>query len=78
MNRLPRCSRCFRSLIRSAGMGLDDEAWHWAVRIRNGVPVALLCPDCQSAQENAEAEVNAATLDYGQDSVGRIVIWPRV
>jgi hypothetical protein len=35
-----------------------------------------LCPDCQTPEENMQAELNAATLDYGQsyvDEEGRLV-----
>jgi hypothetical protein len=34
------------------------------------VIVRLLCPDCQTTDENLEAEVNAATIDYYTDGSG--------
>lgn len=51
-----RCSRC------SARMRNHPERWNCT--LRRGVVVGFLCPRCQTAEENAEAEVNEATLDY--------------
>jgi hypothetical protein len=34
--------------------------------------VELLCPDCQTPEEDAEAAVNEATLEYGIDSTGAV------
>ncbi|GAA5610572.1 hypothetical protein CP981_15735 [Streptomyces platensis] len=65
------CDRCRRTL-----RGADDG---WNVVMDSGYAVGYLCPDCQTAEENAEAEVHQATLDYnaGQvDEHGR-VRWPK-
>lgn len=50
-----RCSRCKRRQRTLDG---------WNGVFRDGVLVAVLCPDCQTPEENAEAEIHAATLDY--------------
>lgn len=49
------CSRCSR---RYRGHG------DWNATVKAGVIVGLLCPACQTPEENAEALVNEATLDY--------------
>lgn len=36
----------------------------WNVVVELGVITGLLCTDCQTVEENAEAAVNEATLDY--------------
>ena len=36
----------------------------WNVIVEFGIVTGLLCPDCQTAEENLEAEVNHATFDY--------------
>ncbi|MDC8973986.1 hypothetical protein [Mycobacterium marinum] len=36
----------------------------WNVVVERGYVTGLLCPNCQTPQENAEAAVNEATLDY--------------
>ncbi|RFA15853.1 hypothetical protein B7R22_05450 [Subtercola boreus] len=59
------CSRCGRT-------GRDRGNWNF--EMHQGVPVAIICPACQTAEENAEAEINEATLDYiGTDAFGRAV-----
>ena len=55
-----QCDRC-RRLIRL------NQAEGWNATFRQGVIVGYLCPNCQTAEENAEAEINEATLDYSQD-----------
>lgn len=32
--------------------------------------VAVLCPRCQTPEENTEAEINLATTDYGVNAFG--------
>ena len=59
-----RCGRCNRRY-----RGQDD----WNVIGDKGLIVGYLCPDCQTPDENAEAEFNAATLNYSRDSQGRVV-----
>ncbi|MGW1790930.1 hypothetical protein ACWCO0_32605 [Streptomyces tubercidicus] len=66
------CDRCKRSV-------LQDDSDGWNVVLDKGYAVGFLCPDCQTAEENAEAEVHEATLDYGagqMDEDGR-VRWPQ-
>lgn len=57
-----RCMRCDRKY-----KGRGD----WNVVFRKGAPVGLLCPDCQTPEENAEAAINEATLEYSLDDQGR-------
>lgn len=45
----------------------------WNADFADGVPVAFICPACQTDAENAEAEMNAATTVYSTDEQGRIV-----
>lgn len=53
------CSRCTRALWAAA-----DDADRWNAEYDKGRLVGRICPDCQTPEENAEAEVKAATLDY--------------
>lgn len=50
-----RCVRCNRRLRSAAG---------WNVIFSKGTPTAILCPTCQTPEENAEAEIREATTDY--------------
>ncbi len=64
-----RCQRCQR---RAEG---DLQGWNGTVS--GGRVVAVLCPDCQTPEENAEAAIKEATLDYGTDEQDRLVAWPK-
>lgn len=60
-----RCTRCARRLRNADG---------WNAIFRMGVLTGYLCPSCQTPEENAEAEINDATLDYSTmtvDAFGR-------
>lgn len=59
--RLIRCDRCLRR-YRSHG--------EWNVIARRGVIVGYAWPECQTAEEHAEAEINAATMDCYFDAHG--------
>lgn len=62
-----RCGRCGQRCRRTRDQG-------WNVIFKQGIPVGLLCPLCQTPEENAEAEINDATTDYvGLDAFGRLV-----
>lgn len=37
----------------------------WNATMKGGKAVGVLCPGCQTPEQNAEAEINAATIDYG-------------
>ena len=63
-----RCQRCGR---RYRGTG------EWNVVVENGVITGVLCPGCQTPEENAEAVINEATLVYGRRSDGLLVSYPR-
>ncbi len=60
-NRRSRSARtcALRELSRHSG----DRSGN--VVYEKGHLVGRLCPDCQTPEENAEAEINKATLDYG-------------
>lgn len=62
------CSRCQRT-------GRDRGNWNG--QFRAGRLVALICPRCQSADENAEAEINEATSEYAVNPLGIAVQRPR-
>lgn len=63
-----RCSECNRRMRSTAG---------WNCTIKSGVIVGNTCPTCQTPEQNAEAEINEATLDYGQDQFGRVIGKPK-
>jgi len=68
--KIVRCSRCNRRMRSDTG---------WNVVAHKGRVVEHLCPDCQTPEENAEAVINEATLDYeggGVDDEGRS--WARL
>ncbi|RPA64895.1 hypothetical protein EF294_07375 [Gordonia oryzae] len=67
-----RCSRCRRRLRNPA----TDTAWN--VTVERGQIVGHLCPDCQTPEENAEAEINLATLEYGYDPAIGLLGRPRI
>jgi hypothetical protein len=46
--------------------------------LSRGVITGYLCPACQTPEENAEAEINFATLDYFVDSSGRVGGRPKI
>jgi hypothetical protein len=55
----PRCLRCRRRL-RSIQQLIDDG---WNDLWDQGRHLGYLCPTCQTPEETAEADVNAALLD---------------
>ncbi|MGH3171003.1 MAG: hypothetical protein ACRDN0_34675, partial [Trebonia sp.] len=67
-----RCGRCKRRFRKSA-----KDADQWNVTTSQGVITDFTCPGCQSSEENAEAEINLATLDYSVDPFGRSVARPK-
>ncbi|WHP18814.1 hypothetical protein [Cellulomonas sp. ES6] len=58
MRKKPRVERCMRCSRRWRGADDWNSVW------KSGVLTGLLCPDCQTPEENAEAEINAVGLDY--------------
>lgn len=67
-----KCDRCKR---RYRGHG------DWNVVFAKGFATGYLCPECQTPEENTEAEINLATVDYGAariDALGRAWIKPKV
>lgn len=66
--RTMRCTRC-RKVCR--------EMYGWNMDLKAGMVAGFICPRCQTPEENAEAEVHAATLEYGRDALGRIGGRPR-
>ena len=63
-----RCNRCKRRMRNP-----DD----WTVLVSRGVITGHLCPNCQTPEENAEAVLNEATLEYGVRVDGRLVGRPK-
>jgi len=66
------CDRCPRPYHPNVA-----DAAYWNMVLRDGRIVAVLCPGCQSPEEDMEAEVNQATLSYEADDQGRIWNRPR-
>ena len=66
-----KCGRCGR---RYEGAKDYDK---WNATMSRGVMVGATCPVCQTTEEDAEAEINQATLDYGRDGLGRGIAWPK-
>jgi hypothetical protein len=70
MPKLIRCDRCGRRY-----RGQDD----WNVTASMGRIVGFLCSSCQTPEENAEAAIKEATLDYRIDySSGLIYTFPKI
>ncbi|PND55524.1 hypothetical protein CRM90_22500 [Mycobacterium sp. ENV421] len=67
-----RCSRCGR---RCRSM---QQAESWNVVLHQGILIAIVCDLCQTVEENAEAEINVATLDYRATSDGRVMGRPKL
>lgn len=63
-----RCNRCRRRMRRPDG---------WNVEIRGGAVAGYLCSECQSPEENAEAAINEAIIDYGRDVNGNLSMIPK-
>jgi hypothetical protein len=62
-NEMLTCTRCGTT-------GTDHGDWNG--QFKSGRVVAIICPACQSPEQNAEAEINAATIVYGTDAFGRL------
>lgn len=58
--KVTKCSRCRKRMRRDDG---------WNVVYSKGFLTGYVCPGCQSPEENAEAEINEATIDY---TAGRV------
>jgi hypothetical protein len=64
-----RCNRCERRMRNPAD---------WNVVVSRGVITGYLCPGCQTPEENAEAVINEATVEYVGVSVdGRLLGRPK-
>src|SRR4051812_33682873 len=61
-----KCSHCRRRYRQGS-----TDAHLWNATMKAGVRTGVLCPACQTPDENAEAVINEATLDYGVDGLGR-------
>lgn len=44
----------------------------WNAELKQGVIVKILCPNCQTTEQDLEAQINEATLDYTRDTFGRL------
>ena len=54
--RVPECGNCGRAFDKAT----DQDQWR--ATIKSGFIVGSLCPTCRTAQENAEAVINEATI----------------
>lgn len=59
------CSRCGERALSSKAAG-------WNVTVKAGRPVGHICPNCQTPEENAEAEINHATIDYNRAKLNAV------
>lgn len=66
-----KCDRCKRRVKFKNAQG-------WNMTMVRGMIAGHLCPNCQTPEENAEAEINLATTSYGRDAFGRIIGNPKV
>jgi hypothetical protein len=64
------CDRC--------GKFYADGPGEWNVVVKKGRVQGYLCPACQTPEENTEAEINRATLDYGVTLDGRLLGRPKI
>ncbi|UUE19877.1 hypothetical protein [Microbacterium sp. J1-1] len=60
------CSRCRRKTKFKRSTG-------WNAAFIQGAVAGFICPTCQTPEENAEAEINEATLTYKIDAFGRTI-----
>lgn len=67
MARRNRCRRCDRRL---RNMNTADD---WNAIVEGGYITGILCPTCQTPDENTEAEINEATTVYDLDPLGRLI-----
>jgi hypothetical protein len=68
MSKALKCSKCGRRFRERA---FDAEFWN--VELHAGIITQVLCPDCQTPEQDMEAQVNEAMLDYSRDASGRII-----
>lgn len=67
------CKRCGKR-VRATRKGIEG----WNIEAHRGIVFGFLCPGCQTPEENAEAEINSATLDYeGADAFGFLRARPK-
>lgn len=69
MSKAIRCERCNRR-YRNQG--------DWNVELKGGLPVFYLCPACQTPEENTQAVIHEATLNYHHTAGGLIYGTPKV
>lgn len=62
------CTRC-------GSTGSDPDGWNG--EFEAGRLVAIICPACQTAEQNAEAEINAATIEYETNAFGQLIEKPK-
>jgi hypothetical protein len=67
------CRRCGKRYRDSP----DKDGWNVTLSEGQIVAEGFTCPACQTPEENTEAEINLATLDYGNKD-GLITGKPRV
>lgn len=66
------CSSGRKAMIKCSRYGQRHKGrGGWNYVFRGGARVCVYCPDCQTPEENAEAAINEATLEYAMDEQGR-------
>lgn len=65
------CSRCGR-------ISRATKAKQWNVTMQQGRLIGYLCPDCQTPEENAEAEINDSITRYGMNAFGQVIGFPKM
>ncbi|MEE8727436.1 MAG: hypothetical protein SOI04_07885 [Bifidobacterium thermacidophilum] len=63
-----KCGKCGRRFRERA---FDAECWN--VTLHAGIITQVLCPDCQTPEQDMEAQVNEAMLDYSRNPAGQII-----
>lgn len=64
-----KCDRCGRE----ENIHELTERHYWIGITKDGYLATWLCPDCQTPEEQAAAEVNDALLEYKKDDQGRMM-----
>ena len=68
MSKALKCSTCGRRFRERA---FDAEFWN--VELHAGIITRVLCPDCQTPEQDMEAQVNQAMLNYARNTSGQII-----
>lgn len=70
-----RCSRIYAIISAEDDSLIVASDGEWNVEFSKGRIVGLICPACQTPEENAEAEIRYATTDYSRAVLGEDRRW---